>query len=685
MSTIPHPWHPIEATQKDQRVDVKVWGRIATQEASLFPVSITTQQKELLYAPIRLVGRANDEDIVWQDEGCYLIDPKNVKAVGYGYAQCHGLIADSTMQWEYDGAAHWDVKIMPRGVTVPELFGLEPPSVTEWNLQKLHLEIPLRKDAVNLYVIWPKDGVTALVDGAELSENGQIPEGGIAMPFKPALFLGTEEIGFQLVCETDEYWQPEDKNKAITIEDKGDHWVLKLHLLDSTPRSWPKPNISSGHINFRFGLMATPVKPIDPAFHKIKAVHIDCFTKIVGDYWPFLNGPVSDENPETVIDRLSRAGVNLLIMHEKWNKIQNYWETAVSTKEEIHKLVTLCHSRGIKVIPYFGYEITSTMPDFAKVRDDVTWLAEGTENNYSGWYRVPYQRAIKVCYESYWKDKLAEGILGCIDEFGFDGVYLDTTTAPFGCINQKHGCGYVGEDGKLHPTYPVFATRELMHNIYEGVHARGGIVNPHPSGATIPFISSFSDMLWDGEHIQTDIWQKGMKNFSLEYFRAEYLGTNLGIPVQFIVYEVPGKWNFDMALSICLIHGVYPRPNAIHHPLDVMEEIWKVLECYGIADAKFEGYWMNTAAWMCDAEQVKLSFYRREQIDGSIKLLVMASNPTIDAVESAKLSILPEYFGKTTVKSVYDIRAKQYLHAEDGSWNAAMPNQGYQMYEITLA
>ena len=685
MGDVLHPWHSIEASQTGNRVEVGFWERKVVQDASLFPVSLRTLDRELLYAPIRLVGRANDEEVVWHDQGCYLVEPQKDRAVVNGYAESQCLIANSTLAWEYDGAARWDVKIMPRGVTVPQLFGLEPKQVTRWELQNLRLEIPLRKEAVQLYVAWPKGYVTALSDGAELSENGQIPAGGMAMPFKAALWLGTEKSGIQLVAESDEHWQPADLNKAITIEDADDHWVLTLHLLDTLPRTWSEPGMSSPQINYTFGLLATPVKPIDPAFHRIKAVHIDCFTKIIGDYWPFLNGPVSDENPEKVIDRLSRAGVNLLILHEKWNKMQNYWETAVQTKEEITKLVQLCHSRGIRVLPYFGYEITSAMPYFAQVRDDVSVILEDRGDYASMWYRVPYQRANMVCYRSDWKDKLVEGMLRCVDQFDFDGVYLDGTACPWGCINEKHGCGYIGTDGERHATYPVFEVRDIMRKIYEGVHKRGGLVNPHLSGVALPFITGFSDMIWDGEHIQTDIWHKGIRNFSLEYFRAEYLGVNHGIPMQFIVYEVPGKWNFDMALSICLIHGVFPRPNSIHHPLDVMEELWKVLELYGIADAKFEGYWENIGAWTCSHKPIKPSFYRREQLDGSVKLLVFVSNPTVDVCENAELAIHPAYFGKQAVRSVYDVRAKAYLNAPEGKWHADMPNQTYQIYEIVLS
>lgn len=685
MSEVLHPWHSIQASQEGSCVNVSFWGRRIVQEGTLFPSSIQTQAQELLYAPIRLVGRANDETIVWHDQGCYLLSPQKEKAVVNGYAESQCLIANSTLAWEYDGAARWDVKVMPRGNTVPQLFGLEPPQVIRWDLQMLHLEIPLRKEAVQLYVSWPKGGVCAINGGDELSENGCIPEGGMTMPFKPALWLGNEKLGLQLVAESDENWQPEETDKAIVIEDAGDHWVLKLRLLDSLPRTWSSPSISSPQVNFSFGLLATPVKPIDPAFHKIKAVHIDCFTKIVGDYWPFLNGPVSDENPEKVIDRLSRAGVNLLILHEKWNKIQNYWETAVQTKEEITRLVQLCHSRGIRVIPYFGYEITSAMPSFAQVRDEVSVVPETLGGYASMWYRVPYQRANMVCYRSEWKDRLVEGMLGCIDQFDFDGVYLDGTACPWGCVNEKHGCGYTGSDGKRHATYPLFDVRDIMRKIYTGVHKRGGIVNPHLSGVALPFITAFSDMIWDGEHIQTDIWRKGIRNFSLEYFRAEYLGVNHGIPMQFIVYEVPGAWNFDMALSICLIHGVYPRPNSIHHPLDVMEELWKVLELYGIADAQFEGYWENAQAWSSSHEQIKLSFYRREQLDGSLKLLVFAANPTVDACLNTRLSICPAYFGKQQVRSIFDVRAKAYLDVAGNEWTADMPNQTYQIYEMVLA
>ncbi len=679
MARIPFPWNSIQVTEEEARIAVSVWGRTMVQKNSLFPVSLRTQGKELLYAPVRLCGKANGLELkgTWE-EGCYLQSARPDHATIHGYAQNSCLIANSSVRWEYDGGASWNLEILPRGMTVPQIFGLEPCPISRWNLEELVLEIPLRKEAASMYAAWPAGGVRAKENGKEMEANGAIPAGGLTMPFKPAVFFCTEETGIQFTCDSDENWQPQKEEETIEVLDAGDHWNVRFHLLDSLPKTWNPEDINNPAAHFSFGMIMTPVKPHDPAFEKLRAVHIDCFSKIEGDYLPYLKGPISEEKPRHVIDRLQEAGVNLLILHEKWNRIQNCWEIAEPTRRDMKELVRMCHSRNIRVIPYFGYEISSPMPGFSAIQEKWSWMGTDREGCRSGWYRVPYQRANRVCNGSEWAEQFAEGVLRCLDEFEFDGVYLDSTTAPEGCTNAAHGCGYVGAQGKRHPTYPITATRALMKHLSAAVHERHGVVNPHPSGATLPYVTSFSDFLWDGEHIQTAIWKDGLKRFSLDYFRAEYLGRNMGIPVQFIVYEVKDLWTFDMALSLCLIHGVYPRPNAVGHPLDVMEKIWEITAKYGIADAAFTGYWKEPAM-KADRENVYVSCYEREQMDGSRRLLVFAGNPSPQAVGETKLCPAGTCEG-WRILSAYDaLRGKTVEKL-----STVFPAYGVAIYEVIL-
>ena len=49
----------------------------------------------------------------------------NEKAVIYATAQSEAFIVNTCTTLEFDGCATVDIKLMPRGFTVPQLFGLE--------------------------------------------------------------------------------------------------------------------------------------------------------------------------------------------------------------------------------------------------------------------------------------------------------------------------------------------------------------------------------------------------------------------------------------------------------------------------------------------------------------------------------------------------------------------------------
>lgn len=54
----------------------------------------------------------------------------------------------------------------------------------------------------------------------------------------------------------------------------------------------------------------------------------------------------------------------MIVLHEKWNSIQNHWDTNSEERQNNKKLVYEAHKRGMRIIPYFGYEISTAAPEF---------------------------------------------------------------------------------------------------------------------------------------------------------------------------------------------------------------------------------------------------------------------------------------------------------------------------------
>lgn len=112
-------------------------------------------------------------------------------------------------------------------------------------------------------------------------------------------------------------------------------------------------------ISYRIAFQASPVREFPKNPYTEKRLHIDCFKKISNDYDEFLRNPVVDSDREIGYDRIKRLGVTTLILHEKWNQIQNCWELTLPTQRRIKEIIEECRKRDIKVVLYFGYEIST--------------------------------------------------------------------------------------------------------------------------------------------------------------------------------------------------------------------------------------------------------------------------------------------------------------------------------------
>ena len=629
-------FHPIEVSNEGLQHKVRVWGREYTFAPNSLPCSIVSQRQELLAAPMRIVGIEDGVPLKWDENypenesECFIQRRSDEQVVLCGAMQTPRFIVDTAFTVSFDGAIEANIKVMPCGMTVAQLFGLADEDKLRYSLERLWLEIPLKKEVATLFSMYPNTAIH-LEGGIEVPKNetsggGRIPDKDAYLPFLPILWLGNDNLGLGWCAESDQYWQPEDKNCALEIVHTEDAVVLRCHLLDSHPRKWTDaPEDGQWRytpISFGFSLQATPVKqfPKQPYFHK--ALHLDCFVKVKGNYMDFLA-------KNNVYDLLVEKGADTLVLHEKWNKSQNLAQLSEFTQKQLQTIVSECHRRGIKVLTYFGYEFSSLAENWQTLERESSRINNGKLEG--GWYRVPYQRDYIVCYNSSYQDAWLKGIEEIMDNFHLDGVYLDSTINLWPCANMEHGCGYKDDDGTIHGTYPVAAVRRMLMRLYDIVHKRGGIINVHSQGCINCLALPFIDSSWYGENMQFKYISGNYANMPLDYFRAQYCGRNIGVPVEFIAYEKLPAWSFENAVAMSCIHGIMPRPNGIGHPLEVMSPIWNILEHFPVQQSEWHPYWNNKA--ITDS-RARLSYYRHVNVLGKAEYLIFCANTTHENIDA---------------------------------------------------
>lgn len=621
---VPDPWTDLITLTSEKMIAFEMWGRRYEFSGSPLPTSIKTAGEEVLSSPIRVTAIANGNVLGWERKGCFLFQGNKVRAIVSGWQANEQIIVNTTSQIDFDGFMRIDMVIMPR-------------SGGSAKLDSLWLEVPMRSDYATLFHYFPGRWGSA-------ENSGAIPRDGIKIPFKPFLWLGWEDGGLSWFTESDKGWQVSNSNQCIEVIPQGNENLARFHLLDSQPKAFP--------VTYTFGFQATPVKPIPKDFHEWRICH--------GANYGIERREVGED--KSILDKMADKGVKTLVFHEHWTPIQNYWETTYKT--ELRQLVTECHKRGIKLLLYFGYELSTLSPEWGRVSDDV--LVKGPQGSAAGgYYRYPDQRDYIVCYNSMWQDHLVNGVARAIERYGFDGVYLDGTIEPWGCANERHGCGYRDAEGNLRVTYPIFAVRNLMQRLYSIIHPKGGLINAHQSTCCVTPTLTYCHSYWDGEQFGGgELSGDPLQKLPLASFRAEFMGKNFGVPCEFLVYEKQPDWTFNHALAFTLLHDVRVRPGGYGRELDIMSEIWKAMTEFGIKDAQWYPYWKNQQLVNASPEEVKVSFYQRDH-----NLLLIVSNlSTTKPVEADVQLKLPDFENATA----YDAISKEGLHFEHNRLKVAI-------------
>jgi len=213
----------------------------------------------------------------------------------------------------------------------------------------------------------------------------------------------------------------------------------------------------------------------------------------LGDY-PAKFSIAPTEYDYNLLKDMAENGVELIQIHEEWNdSIRRFGADKFSSHdpEGLQKFVDLCHSFGIKIIPYIssGYFHVYD-PDFRKE------FAIRESYCINGMY-FKYQNCSASSAE--WREYLLPRTFRVLDQYGFDGIYNDWGLDSFYKVN-----GYLQKEGV--ERYDPEA-EDLLSTIYSEVKRRGGVYKLHcDRNNGSPCLDRVYDYLWIGEAMKdTDI------------------------------------------------------------------------------------------------------------------------------------------------------------------------------------
>lgn len=379
-----------------------------------------------------------------------------------------------------------------------------------------------------------------------------------------------------------ESWDNGGKGGAELTEETPD--VVSLRFSSGPRRLQP-----TGDLLFRFGLMPTPVKKLDPAHWNWR-------------YW----------HAHSPVEEVARSGANIINIHQgnDLNPFINYPFVAV---DKLKSYVDQAHQEGIKVKLYYtirelstraaelwalrslGDEIFRQGPGFkladqfvsqsADKGDQTTgnaWLCEHLVTDYvPAWHTRlgsgDWDAAIATTGLSRWHNYYLEGMAWLINSVGVDGLYLD-------------GIGYDREIMKrlrkvMEQARPGCLIDFHCGNHYSPQYGLNNIVNQHLEH--LPYI----DSLWLGEGFNYDE--------SPEYWLVEISGLPFGLSGEMLGVGNPWRGMLYGMSNRLPYGGGDPRP------------VWKIWDQFGIADSRMLGYWQPGCPVRSNHRDVPVTVYTK--------------------------------------------------------------------------
>jgi hypothetical protein len=468
---VPRPWIPVETkVSSDGKVTFNVWGRSYQYDGGLFPSQITSLNRPLLTAPIKLVMAPAPDSL----PAVATLVMQGTKPGVVHFQTVQGAIkVDSRI--EFDGMMWFEVTLPPGQI---ELLALEIP---------LHSEMATLQQVSHGSYAW---------EGSDTVFPGKTPQSW-SSPWQECMWLGNEFAGLSWFAESQQYWSLSNRKRAMEIVRRDNDTVLKINLV-TRPHSYRTSPI------FRFGIEATPMRPMLKDWRALQFAY------------------------DAREARAQPWGANTAISWwiSDFPRIKSEFEIPPSMKA----MVDGWHKLGIKVIPYNSLWATiDGGPDVAtwikewEVRpfydaggdENTKLLAVGLKSSYADYSLYGLHEMVSKCgWDGFYFD-FGEGAVADSNELHGSG-YLDERgirRPTYDILAQRE------------------FLKRLLIMFQDEFGIEDPLIMLHCSDNKIPPLHAFCNIYFDGEQFNfapVKVDDDYTKVISLDRFRAEFLGTQFG-------------------------------------------------------------------------------------------------------------------------------------------------------------
>lgn len=558
------PWTPVVA-KKDK---VSTWGRTYDLGVLGLPKAITTAGAQILARPIELAAEIAGNPAAWtRATAPDWDDVKAARATGRATARADALNVETDVSVDYDGNVSCVIRLAPRDTAAPVA------------LTGLHLDIPLRASHASLLHAW-----------ADMSFAGFVPPGqgkvwdSLALPrergaFVPFIWVGDDDRGLAWHADNDEAFALSGTNAPIELIRQADEVLVRIRLVD-------RPVTLTGPRTLRFGLMATPVKPLPARWRALEFGGTPI--QDGGNYfwwWP------GSEGRRT----------------QGWAGFEPY----PKPEAEGRAFAQRAHANGQYVVPFINAHFSGGLPahDFW---EELRRFPEGG---------LVYENATRTVadFNLYHLDRWSRG------EGAIDGLYIDESYVCGPAVNPMAGMGYYDTDGAVRPGYGLSLVRDYFRRLYTMFkqNGRDGMIWQHSTLFHVPMIAAYAGTTCDGENdlastnaavgdyidhlLEPD--PVGRSDFKGRLGRLRAIGRSqpYGVPGSYLRYtQPPGDPGLiDQHAAVMGLCDIIPVEETIKFRTAKQE--------FGIgaADVEFRPFWNNTAWLSVAPTSVLASVYHR--------------------------------------------------------------------------